>query len=194
MSRLFILRNWRNTYWGGYAFSGLWALLFCFSINTSAQNIANPINKGAPISIRATHVLGFENTKDNCNGTLLIQGDLLQFQQDGKPTTQIRVSSIRNIFVNEEDKQVGGVPMTLGKAAAPFGGGRVVSLVAHKDYDILTVEYVDSDGGLHGSIFRLNKGEGEVARNQLLAVGISPASGQAQQKKQSSIEDTNENK
>ena len=34
--------------------------------------------------------------------------------------------------------------MKLGKAAAPFGGGRVVSLFAHKKYDTLTLEYVDN--------------------------------------------------
>ena len=33
--------------------------------------------------------------------------------------------------------------MKIGKAAAPYGGGRVVSLFAHKKYDTLTLEYVD---------------------------------------------------
>lgn len=194
MSRLFILRNWRHTYFGGHAFSGLWALLFCFSMATSAQNSADPVNVDAPFSIRATHLLGFENTKDNGNGSLSIKDGLLQFQQEGKPASQIKVSSIQSISLNEEDKQIGGVPMTLGKAAAPFGGGRVVSLFAHKDYDVLTMEYVDSDGGLHGSIFELNKGQGELVRNQLVANGASRASGKDQRTKRSTVEGTNENK
>ena len=39
---------------------------------------------------------------------------------------------------------MGGLPLTLGEAAAPYGGGRVVSLFAHKKYDTLTLEYVDA--------------------------------------------------
>ena len=61
--------------------------------------------------------------------------------------------------------------MTLGKAATPFGGGRVVSLFAHKKYDTLTLVYADANGGIHGAIFQLNKGQGEVLRNELVAKG-----------------------
>ena len=63
--------------------------------------------------------------------------------------------------------------MKIGKAAAPYGGGRVVSLFAHKKYDTLTLEYVDSDGGVHGAIFQVNKGQGELVRNELVARGVS---------------------
>ena len=45
------------------------------------------------------------------------------------------MAAVQDVFLGEQSKQVGGVPMTLGKAAAPFGGGRVVSLFAHKKYD-----------------------------------------------------------
>ena len=38
--------------------------------------------------------------------------------------------------------------MKLGKAEAPYGGGRVVSLFAHKKYDTVTLEYADSEEGL----------------------------------------------
>jgi hypothetical protein len=57
----------------------------------------------------------------------------------------------------------------LGKAATPYGGGRVVSLFSHKKYDILTLEYVDSDGGIHGAIFQLDKGQGDVVKHELTA-------------------------
>ena len=90
--------------------------------------------------------------------------------------------------------QVGGVPMKIGKTAAPFGGGRVVSLFAHKKYDTLTLEYVDSNGALHGAIFQLEKGQGELVRNELVARGLSSSSGQDQLTKQSTSEITHENK
>jgi hypothetical protein len=73
------------------------------------------------------------------------------------------------------------VPMMLGKAAVPFGGGRVVSLFSHKKYDTVTLEYLDSNGGFHDAIFRLNKGQGETLKEDLLANGahIAPLVNQA---------------
>ena len=47
--------------------------------------------------------------------------------------------------------------MTLGKTAAPYGGGQVISLFAYKKYDIVTLEDVDCDEGVHGAIFQLRK-------------------------------------
>ena len=83
--------------------------------------------------------------------------------------------------------------MKIGKAAAPYGGGRVVSLFAHKKYDTLTLEYVDGDGGVHGAIFQVNKGQGELMRNELVARGVS-SSGEDQPTRQSTAEVTHENK
>ena len=84
---------------------------------------------------------------------------------------QVSISSIQDIFVEEGDKQVGGTAMTLGKTAAPYGGGRVVSLFAHKKYDFFTVEYLDNSSGFHGAIFQLEKGQGETFKKALVADG-----------------------
>ncbi len=193
MDRLFILRNHRNSYFVGHALIRVWALLLCSSLGALAQSTVPPVNASAPFSIQATHLLGLENTKSNCNGTLSIQGDALQFQQGGKPGAEVNITSIHAVFLGGESKQVGGVPMKLGKAAAPFGSGRVVSLFAHKKYDTLTLEYVDRDGGVHGAIFQLAKGQGELVRDSLKARGVSPGSGEYQTTKQSTVEDTDEN-
>jgi hypothetical protein len=45
-----------------------------------------------------------------------------------------------------------------------------VSLFSHK-VDVLTVEYVDSNGGFHGAIFVLSAGKATAFRNQLIAQG-----------------------
>jgi len=193
MDRLFILRNHRNSYFVGHALIRVWALLLCSSLGALAQSTAPPVNASAPFSIPATHLLGLENTKSNCNGTLSIQGDALQFQQGGKPGAEVKITSIQGIFLGGESKQIGGLPMKLGKAAAPFGGGRVVSLFAHKKYDTLTLEYVDSDGGVHGAIFQLANGQGELVRDSLKARGVSPGSGEYQTTKQSTVEVKDEN-
>ena len=107
---------------------------------TQSENVATP-------SIYVTHVLGFEDVRRNVSGDLSIQDDVLRFQRDGSPASQVTITSIQNIFLGEQDKQVGGVPMMLGKAALPYSGGRVVSLFSHKKYDSLTIEYRDSSGG-----------------------------------------------
>jgi len=127
----------------------------------------------ASSSIHVKHVLGFEGVLRNAGGELSIQDDGLSFQQYGKPAAQVNTTSIHNISLGEEDNQVGGVPMTLGKTAVPFGGGRVVSLFSHKKYDSLTIEYLDSSGGFHGSIFQLAKGKGQAFKNDLIAHGAN---------------------
>jgi hypothetical protein len=191
MKSLSVIGNGRDGYCSGHAIIKLLALLFCFSLGVFAQSTSPAEN--AAFSIRATHLVGFEHVKTNCNGTLSIQDNALQFQRAGEPGAQVKITSIQAVFLGGESKQVGGVPMTLVKAAAPFGGGRVVSLLAHKKYDTLTLEYVDSDGGVHGVIFQVNKGQGELVKDELLARGVSPSSGEDQSKKQSTAEVKNEN-
>jgi hypothetical protein len=149
----------------------LLVLLVWWSALALAQNDAQPANVTKPVSIRATHLLGFEGISNNANGTLSILEDALQFQKDGKPPVQVKIATVQDIFLGEQDKQVGGTAMTLGKAAAPFGGGRVVSLFAHKKYDTLAFEYVDANGGVHGAIFQVDKGQSEVVRAGLVAKG-----------------------
>jgi len=110
------------------------------------QEQSQPDTSDAGSSMHVKHVLGFEGAKRNDSGELSIQDDALRFLRDGSPATQVGITSIQNISLGEEDKQVGGVPMMLGKTAVPFGGGRVVSLFSHKKYDSLTIEYLDARG------------------------------------------------
>jgi hypothetical protein len=191
MKSLSVLGNGRDGYFSGHAIIKVWALLFCFSLGAFAQSTAPPVN--ALFSIRATHLLGLEKMKINCNGTLFIQDNALQFQRVGEPGVQVKITSIQAVFLGGESKQVGGLPMKLAKAAAPYGSGRVVSLLAHKKYDTLTLEYVDGDGGVHGVIFQLNKGQGELVKDELLARGGSRSSGEDQSTKQSTAKVRNEN-
>jgi hypothetical protein len=194
MYRLFVLRNDKSVCFGGHALISFWALLLCSGIGALAQNAAPTLKVNPPFSIRTTHLLGLPNTKSNCKGTLSAQDNMLRFQQSGKPVAEIDIASVRHVFLGEEGVQVGGLPMKIGKTAAPYGGGRVVSLFAHKKYDTLTLEYVDNNGGLHGAIFQLEKGQGELVRNELVARGVSSSSGEDQLTKQSTSEVTHENK
>ena len=139
-------------------------------------------------AVHVTHLLGFEDVRTNTKGQLRIQGDALQFQRDGSTAAQVNISSIQDISLGTEDKQIGGVPMTLGKAAVPFEGGRAISLFSHKKYDTLTVEYLDNNGGFHGAIFEMNKGQGESFEKDLVAKGAHIASPEVRPRTQSAPE------
>jgi hypothetical protein len=146
-------------------------VLLSLSAASLGQNQSEAQSPVPGSAIHVTQVLGFEGAKHNATGELKIQDSVMQFQHDGIAAAQVSISSIQDIFVEDEDKQIGGTVMTLGKTAAPFGGGRVVSLFAHKKYDFLTVEYLDNNGGFHGAIFQLDKGQGQTFKKDLVANG-----------------------
>ena len=129
----------------------------------------------APVSNSGVHaraILGLEGISNNVTGELSIQGDALVFKSAAGPIARIPAGSIQGVFLSQEDKETGGTPMALGRAAAPFGGGRVIGLFAHKKYDFLTLEYLDSNGSFHGAICQLNKGQGQAFGGELETKGV----------------------
>ena len=188
---------WRRTPDGSFLIRrsamALLVLLVWWSALALAQNGDQQASPTKPVSIRATHLLGFEGSPRNANGTLSIREDFLEFQKNGKPSAQVKIATVQDIFLGEQDKQVGGTAMTLGKAAAPFGGGRVVSLFAHKKYDTFALEYVDANGGIHGAIFQIQKGQGEIVRTALVAKGAHVSQSNEEPAKQTAARGTSEN-
>ena len=174
---------------GGLA---LLVLLVWFAATAHGQSQAE--NSVTSPAIHVTHVLGFEDLRRNASGELSIDDDALRFLRDQSPVAQVSISSIQNIFLGEQDKQLGGLPMMMGKAAIPYGGGRMLSLFSHKKYDSLTVEYLDSRGGFHGAIFQLEKGQGETFKKDLLANGAHITPPAERTATQSTLEVKNENK
>jgi len=169
-------------------------LLLVCSTALLAQAPSRPTSPAAGLEIRVTQILGFEGTKNNAKGKLSIQDNALQFKNGGGAAAQVNIGSIQDVVLGEQNRQVGGLPMTLGKAGVPYGGGRVISLFSHKKFDTLTLVYLDANGGWHGAIFQLEKGQGEAFRNELVAKGahVSPIAGQTA--KQSVPEAQNESK
>lgn len=126
-------------------------------------------------AVRATVVLGLDGASKNTSGELSIQNDAIVFRQTQGSTSRISIASVREVFLSQEDKEVGGTTMAVGRAAAPFGGGRVIGMFAHKKFDFLALTYVDVNGGLHGTIFQLNKGEGQAFERELASKGVQTA-------------------
>jgi hypothetical protein len=143
----------------------------CYQEALMAQEHAASGTQTSGSSLHLKHILGFQGMSKNMNGDLSIQNGCLRFKKSESSSAQIPVGSIQELTLGEQDKQVGGVPMMLAKTAAPYEGGRVISLFSHKKYDTVTLEYVDPNGGLHGVIFQLNKGKGQVLRSEVEAAG-----------------------
>jgi hypothetical protein len=149
--------------------TGLLLLIFC-----SACLMAQDQGGAAPAAgsaVRVTHVLGFESISNNANGELSIQQHTLRFQKSDGSSVQVGVESIQDLSLGVADKQVGGTAAAVGRAATPYGGGRLISLFSHKKYDTLTVEYLDPNGGFHGAVFQLDKGQGQALKDALVAGG-----------------------
>src|ERR1700733_6009003 len=143
------------------------ALLFASGANVDGQQPAAP-----PGSVK--HVLGLENIKPNARGDLTVQVGALQFKTS-KAEAKVSIASVQDVFTEQDFKQlIGGTVGTLAKMGVPYGGGRVLSLFQEK-IDVLTVEYRDANGGLHGAIFTLPRGQAPPLKRQLLALGGRPS-------------------
>ena len=144
----------------------------CFAASLIAQDFDHVRTASSSPVLRARAVLGLEGVANNSMGELSIQDDVFVYSRREGPTVRMPLSAIQGAFLSQEDKQVGGMPMAMGRAAAPYGGGRVIGLFAHKKYDFMTLEYFDSNGGFHGAIYQFNKGQGQVLADELDAKGV----------------------
>src|SRR5260370_31911069 len=109
-------------------------LLISCGVASLAQNVGQRTNSPAPLNIRTTHLLGFEDVSNNANGTLSFQGDALQFQKGDKPAVQVKISSVHDVFLAAQSKEIGALPMTLGKPAVPFPRRPPITLFAHNKH------------------------------------------------------------
>ena len=139
----------------------------CLTGMLLAQDRAQSNVAAIPSAVHAMVILGLEGVSSNTHGQLSFEDDALIFRLMEGQVVRIPMNSIDDVFLSQEDKEVGGTPMALGRAATPYGGGRVIGLLAHKKYDFLTFEYRDVNGGLHGVICQLNRGQGPAFANEL---------------------------
>jgi hypothetical protein len=80
------------------------------------------------------------------------------------------VTSIEDVVTGADSRKSVGNTVGLISMAAPYGGGRFLSLFRTK-IDTLTVQYRDPDGGLHGAIFTMPVGTADVIKKDLVAQG-----------------------
>jgi hypothetical protein len=143
-----------------------------------------PKVKGMPLKVRC--LMGLETVKRNASGMLTLHEEAMEFSA-GQVKARVPVKSIDDIFSGAEMTQSGGTVGVITKVALPYGGGRALSLLLRSKIDILTLTYRDENGGFHGVILTMPKGQGAQVRAQLVAGGAhahEEAPQPAQEKKQ----------
>jgi hypothetical protein len=127
----------------------------------NAQQVSGPV--------KVVQLTGLVGVKDNAKGTLSVENGQLHFVH-GKASSDVSASSIQDVVTGADSQRAVGGTIGLMSMAAPYGGGRVLSLFRTK-IDTLTVQYRDADGGLHGAIFTMPVGTAEVIKKELVAQG-----------------------
>lgn len=111
-------------------------------------------------------MIGLDGVKSQHSGKLSVQNDALSFDA-GTSQAKIPIASIDDVFVGSESTRAGGKTVGVVALAAPYGTGRLLSLLLRTKVDILTVSYHDANGGAHGVIFATPKGQAAGLQTQL---------------------------
>jgi hypothetical protein len=171
-SSVFRARTWQNAI----------QLIVCCLVTVAAALLGSPTalfsqqpgpSPGSAIETvpDTTHVLGLENVKRGAKGRLAIVDNTLRFYV-GTATAEVSIPSIQNVFTGQDSTQlVRGKKGMVARMAMPYGSGRALSLIASQKIDVLTLEYRDSNGGLHGVIFTLPRAEAPAVKRHLVEQG-----------------------
>jgi hypothetical protein len=141
------------------------ALLFA-GIETSIGNAQE-----TPAPVKAAQLLGLTGVKQNAKGTLKVENGNLQFVH-GKTNADITAASIQDIVTGDDTQRSVGGTVGVMSMAAPYGGGRFLSLF-RKKIDTLTIQYRDVSGALHGAIFTMPVGTANAIKTELVSGGAT---------------------
>jgi len=123
----------------------------------------------APAETEAVQVTGLTGVKQNTKGSLKVENGSLSFVYS-KGNCDLPAASIQDVVTGRDSQRViGGTVGTISRLA-PYGGGTALSLLRTK-LDIITIQYRDPNGGLHGAIFTMPVGKAELIKEALLAQG-----------------------
>jgi hypothetical protein len=143
------------------------ALLFA-GIETSIGNAQE-----TPAPVKAVQLIGLTGVKQNAKGTLKVENGNLQFVHS-KTNAEITAASIQDVVTGDDTQRSVGGTVGVMSMAAPYGGGRFLSLFRRK-IDTLTIRYRGVDGGLHGAIFTMAVGAANAVKTQLVSEGAHTA-------------------
>jgi hypothetical protein len=136
-----------------------WGPLICVTHAQQAQT-----------ETRTVQVIGLAGLKENTKGTLSVVNGTLRFVH-AKGNADVAAAAIEDVVTGKDSQRaIGGTFGTVVSLAAPYGSGSVLSLL-RKKVDILTIQYRDADGGLHGAVFTMPRGKADPIKKELVAQG-----------------------
>ena len=143
-----------------------------FGVGLLFAGLIIPVGNAQQVSgpVKAVQLMGLTGVKDNAKGTLDVENGDLHFVH-GRATSGVSAASIQEVVTGTDSRKSVGKTVGMMSMAAPYGGGRFLSLFRTK-IDTLTVQYRDADGGLHGAIFTMPVGTDESIKKELVAQGV----------------------
>jgi hypothetical protein len=121
------------------------------------------------LPMKAVQLIGLTGVKQNAKGTLKVENGNLQFVH-GKTNADINAASIQDVVTGDDTQRSVGGTVGVMSMAAPYGGGRFLSLF-RKKIDTLTIQYRDVGGARHGAIFTLPVGAANAIKTELVSGG-----------------------
>ncbi len=115
------------------------------------------------------HIIGLENVARNAKGTLIVDDTALRFLSSAG-RADIPLAWVQDVVTGDDSQRVVRGTLQALSMFAPYGGGRFLSLFRHK-IDLLTIEYRDEAGGLHGVVLTLPDGAALVVKKQMVERG-----------------------
>jgi hypothetical protein len=124
-------------------------------------------------AVKVVQVMGFADVKAKAKGNLKLENGNLQFSDSkakAKAKAEVAVTSLDDVITGNDSQRVFRGTFGTLTMLAPYGGGRFLSLFRSK-LDILTIQYRDAGGGLHGAIFTMPVGKADPFKKLLVAQG-----------------------
>jgi len=143
-------------------------------------------------TFKVVHVIGLEAIQHDTKGKITLTKDALEFTT-GPTKSDLAIASIDDVLTGADSQRM--IRGTLGTLSmfAPYESGRFLSLFREK-IDTLTIEYRDSNGGLHGAIFTLPEGQAAQLKAQMVAAGAKTSISVEDEAKQADSKKTPEKK
>jgi hemolysin-activating ACP:hemolysin acyltransferase len=133
-------------------------------------------------AVKVVQLTGLPGMKENAKGILSVENGNLHFVH-AKAISDVSASLIQDVVTGSDSQEAVGKTVGIISMAAPYGGGRFLSLFRNK-IDTLTVEYRDADGAFHGAIFTMPVGTAEEIKKELIAQGAHTSSSTSADKEQ----------
>ena len=155
-----------------------WVTLFAGAVSVFAGSVVSIANaQQSPGPTTVSQVTGLAGVKDNAKGILSVENGNLHCVH-GKTGSDVSTISIEDVVTGGDSQETVGKTIGTLSMAAPYGGGRFLSLFRTK-IDTLTIRYRDADGGLHGAIFTMPAGKADRIKKELLASGAHSTAGES---------------